>query len=73
MTSERAAPVKGDDESVTAYTIRLIKFEERERCAQLVKDRAAKWNAEARANGHGRCSESLADECEDIAAAILAL
>jgi hypothetical protein len=43
---------------------------ERERCAQLVLARARLWNDHARAGHPGDCAESLADECEDIVAAI---
>jgi hypothetical protein len=53
--------------------IRTILKTERERCAALVAERAAKWNDAARADMHAPCAESLADECEDIVAAILAL
>lgn len=44
---------------------------ERERCVKIVRDRAAKWNEHAKAGHPGDCAESLADECEDILAAIL--
>lgn len=43
---------------------------ERERCAQLVLARAKLWNDHARTAHPGECAESLADECEDIVAAI---
>lgn len=43
---------------------------ERERCAKLVQARADMWNEHAKIGRSGDCSESLADECEDIVAAI---
>lgn len=43
-----------------------------EQCKKLVQARADRWNA-CSSVGLGRCSESLADECEDIVAAIRSL
>lgn len=40
-----------------------------ERCAQVAADRAQVWTGRER----GPCSQSLLEECEDIAAAIRAL
>lgn len=47
--------------------------EERERCIAAVMERAAKWADHARHANHSDCSDSLAEECEDIAVAIRGL
>ena len=44
---------------------------ERERCAKIVSERVAIWNARVRTGYNGDCDQSLAYECEDILAAIL--
>lgn len=44
---------------------------ERERCAKIVRERAAIWNARVRTGYNGDCDQHLAYECEDILAAIL--
>lgn len=44
-----------------------------ERCAQVAKQRADHWNKEAKGDARQTCAESLADECEDIFAAICKL
>lgn len=52
---------EGYDEGVAA---------ERARCVALVQHRVKLWNDSLRADMHGDCAMSLAEECEDIAAAI---
>lgn len=44
--------------------------QERERCAKIVDMRAKVWNDAVKSGAHENCAMSLAEECEDIAAAI---
>lgn len=43
---------------------------ERARCLAIVGQRLKLWNDAAQADVHGDCALSIAEECEDIAAAI---
>lgn len=48
-------------------SIRRALINERERCVSIVDARAKVWNDALKAETHGNCSQSLAEECEDIA------
>lgn len=65
-----APDLRSDETKYNDARVAKARTDERERCAKLVDARAQLWNNAAKVGMHSDCSMSLAEECEDIAAAI---